>query len=218
MKHQFSRRAALVGIGAIAATPALAEECRIGPAPHDKGPLVWMDMDQVELDAAYDQSFYAPLGGQIRRRWASTSDSVRERLGAPLRQAYGPTRGREARHLSHQEAERADLRLHSRRRLARRRGEGLRLSGGAVRQCRRPLRRARLHRRQGGERRPWRDGGSGAPRRRLGLQECGELWRRSEPALCRRPFVRRALCGVTLVTDWSKDSGCPTTSSKAACA
>jgi arylformamidase len=89
-KH-FSRRAALGGIGAMAAMPALAEECRIGPAPHDKGPLVWMDMDQVELDAAYDQSFYAPLGGQIRKRWASTSDGVRERLGAPLRQSYGPS-------------------------------------------------------------------------------------------------------------------------------
>jgi arylformamidase len=90
-RKQLSRRAALGGIGAMAAVPALAEECRIGPPPHDKGPLVWMDMDQVELDAAYDQSVYAPLGGQIRQRWASTSDGVRERLGAPLRQSYGPT-------------------------------------------------------------------------------------------------------------------------------
>jgi arylformamidase len=90
-RKQLSRRAALGSIGAMAAVPALAEECRVGPVPHDKGPLVWMDMDQVELDAAYDQSVYAPLGGQIRRRWASTSDSVRERLGAPLHQPYGPT-------------------------------------------------------------------------------------------------------------------------------
>jgi len=22
----------------------------LGPAPHDKGPLVWMDMDQIELE------------------------------------------------------------------------------------------------------------------------------------------------------------------------
>jgi len=28
----------------------------IGPPKHEKGPLVWMDMDQVELDAAYDQN------------------------------------------------------------------------------------------------------------------------------------------------------------------
>jgi arylformamidase len=91
LRKHLSRRAALGGIGAMAAMPALAEECRIGPAPHDKGPLVWMDMDQVELDAAYDQSSYAPLGGQIRNRWASNSDEVRERLGAPLRRSYGPT-------------------------------------------------------------------------------------------------------------------------------
>jgi hypothetical protein len=37
-----------------------------------------MDMDQVELDAAYDQSFYAPLAHQIRARFASNS----ERAGA----------------------------------------------------------------------------------------------------------------------------------------
>jgi arylformamidase len=46
---------------AMAASPALAEECQVGPPPHQRGPLVWMDMDQVELDAAYDQVFYAPL-------------------------------------------------------------------------------------------------------------------------------------------------------------
>jgi arylformamidase len=90
-RNHFSRRAALGGIGAIVAAPALAEECPIGPPPHAKGPLVWMDMDQVELDAAYDQRFYAPLGGQITKRWASNSDGVRERLGAPLRQSYGPS-------------------------------------------------------------------------------------------------------------------------------
>jgi len=76
---------------AMAAAPALAEECRIGPAPHEKGPLVFMDYDQAELDAAYDQSFYAPLGGQISRRYASNSEDVRARLGAPKRMAYGPS-------------------------------------------------------------------------------------------------------------------------------
>jgi len=60
-RKKVTRRIALGGFGAMAAIPALAEECRIGPPEHEKGPLVWMDMDQVELDAAYDQSFYAPL-------------------------------------------------------------------------------------------------------------------------------------------------------------
>ena len=50
-----------------------------------------MDMDQVELDAAYDQIFYSPLQGQIIRRLATNSDLVRARLGTPRREAYGPT-------------------------------------------------------------------------------------------------------------------------------
>jgi arylformamidase len=78
-------------IAAAAAMPALADDCRIGPPAHENGPRVWMDMDQVELDAAYDQSFYAPLGPQIRARLVRSSEDVRARLGPPRRIAYGPT-------------------------------------------------------------------------------------------------------------------------------
>jgi hypothetical protein len=56
-----SRRSLLGTAATIAATPALAEGCQIGPPPHEKGPKVWMDLDQVELDAAYDQTVYAPM-------------------------------------------------------------------------------------------------------------------------------------------------------------
>ena len=86
-----SRRAMLSAGAAIVASPALAAECRIGPPPHEKGPRVWMDLDQVELDAAYDQSFYAPLAPQISKRRAANSELARARLGAPTRAAYGPT-------------------------------------------------------------------------------------------------------------------------------
>jgi arylformamidase len=86
-----SRRAILTASAVLATTPAFAEECRIGPAPHTEGPHVWMDMDQAELDAAYDQSFYAPLASQILKRYASNSDAVRGRLGEPRREAYGPS-------------------------------------------------------------------------------------------------------------------------------
>jgi arylformamidase len=88
---QISRRAVLGAAAAVAATPALAEACQVGPPAHDKGPRVWMDMDQVELDAAYDQSVYAPLLQQILKRYASSSNEMRARLGAPKRFAYGPT-------------------------------------------------------------------------------------------------------------------------------
>jgi len=86
-----TRRMLLGAAAAVVATPALAEECRIGPAEHAQGPRVWLDMDQVELDAAYDQSVYAPLGSQIRARFASTSEQVRARLGPPQRLSYGPS-------------------------------------------------------------------------------------------------------------------------------
>ena len=56
-----------------------------------KGPLVWLDMDQAELDAAYDQSKYAPNRAQITGRFATNSEAVRARLGPPQTFAYGPT-------------------------------------------------------------------------------------------------------------------------------
>lgn len=86
-----SRRAALGAAASIIAAPALAEECHIGPPEHPHGPNVWMNLDQVELDAAYDQSFYAPLARQILARAASNSELTRQRLGAPRREAYGPS-------------------------------------------------------------------------------------------------------------------------------
>jgi arylformamidase len=48
-------------------------------------------MDQRELDDAYDQSKYAPNQRQVLSRYATTSDLVRQRIGAPKRFAYGPT-------------------------------------------------------------------------------------------------------------------------------
>jgi arylformamidase len=74
-----------------AAAPALAEECRVGPAPHPKGPLVFMNYDQVELDASYTQLVYEPVMSQVAERLASNSAAVRARIGAPRRVSYGPS-------------------------------------------------------------------------------------------------------------------------------
>jgi arylformamidase len=90
-KIELSRRAVLGTAAAMVATPTLAEVCPIGPPKHEKGPLVWMEMDQVELDAAYDQNVYAPMIDQIQKRYATSSNTTRARLGAPKRFAYGPT-------------------------------------------------------------------------------------------------------------------------------
>jgi arylformamidase len=56
-----------------------------------KGPKVWLDLDQAELDDAYNQIVYAPNMKQIQARYDSNSDDVRARLGQPKRIAYGPT-------------------------------------------------------------------------------------------------------------------------------
>ena len=85
-----SRRAALGAAAAgalLAAVPALAQQ----PAARAKGPRVWLDLDQAELDDAYDQSVYAPNQKQVTGRYVTNSDAVRTRLGAPRRFAYGPT-------------------------------------------------------------------------------------------------------------------------------
>jgi len=76
-------------IGALAmGAPALAQQ-RIGPPPHRKGPKVFLDYDQVELDAAYDQSVYAPNQRQIGQRTAANNELARARLGPPMRLTYG---------------------------------------------------------------------------------------------------------------------------------
>ena len=59
------------------------------PSTQQKGPRVWLDMDQAELDAAYDQSVYAPNRQQLITRYSTNSDGVRLRLGAPQRYTYG---------------------------------------------------------------------------------------------------------------------------------
>jgi arylformamidase len=89
-ERRLTRRTVLgVGIGGalLAMLPVAAQQT----APRVKGPRVWLDMDQADLDAAYDQSVYAPNLPQIVKRYATNSEAVRARLGAPQRFFYGPT-------------------------------------------------------------------------------------------------------------------------------
>jgi len=78
-------------MAAITAAPGVVQECRLGPPEHHKGPSVFLDYDQLELDAAYDQTYYEPLIRQTYARLASNSEAVRTRLGAPRQVDYGPT-------------------------------------------------------------------------------------------------------------------------------
>lgn len=88
-RRQFLKMAA----GATALPMMTASDLASGQAhaPRTKGPLVWLDMDQKELDDAYNQRVYAPNMDQVLKRSARNSELVRERLGAPKRLSYGPT-------------------------------------------------------------------------------------------------------------------------------
>jgi arylformamidase len=81
-------RPTMLAAGAAAAAAsgaALAQQTRA------KGPRVWLDMDQQELDDAYDQVVYAPNRDQVGKRRVANSDRARSVIGAPARVAYGPT-------------------------------------------------------------------------------------------------------------------------------
>ena len=89
----FNRRTVLLAASVVAATggTALAQAPGASAPARQKGPRVWLDLDQQELDDAYDQSKYAANLAQIVKRYATNSEQVRARLGAPKRLAYGPT-------------------------------------------------------------------------------------------------------------------------------
>ena len=72
---EISRRGILGTAAAMMTTPAFAEECEVGPPQHHKGPLVFMDYDQLELDASYDQRYYEPLIADVSKRLSSNSDA-----------------------------------------------------------------------------------------------------------------------------------------------
>jgi arylformamidase len=77
-------------VGATAAAgSALAQQPSPQP-PRMKGPPVWLDMDQKEIDDAYDQSVWAPNQPHISKRRAIWSEMTRAHLH-PERVAYGPT-------------------------------------------------------------------------------------------------------------------------------
>jgi arylformamidase len=83
------RRAVIAGAAAALTASALAQQpAAMAPT---KGPRVFLDYDQAELDAAYDQSVYAPNLQQITGRYATSSEAMRARIGPPKRVAYGPS-------------------------------------------------------------------------------------------------------------------------------
>ena len=56
-----------------------------------RGPTVFLDYDQEELDAAYDQAPWAPNQAELTKRNMQKSEAAVARLGPARRLAYGPT-------------------------------------------------------------------------------------------------------------------------------
>ncbi len=91
-----TRRQALGGAAAVAATVAtlggtrfaLAQDGGSAGAPA-KGPLVWLDMDQAALDAAYDQRAYAPAMSEHIVRRNRHNQMALARLVEPQIWTYG---------------------------------------------------------------------------------------------------------------------------------
>jgi arylformamidase len=96
---RISRRAlfggALATAAAAAVRPMLAQQMQThmppGAAPKPKGPLVFLDYDKDEIDAAYTQALWAPNQVEVDKRNAQKSAAAVARLGPPQRLAYGPT-------------------------------------------------------------------------------------------------------------------------------
>src|SRR5260370_26352280 len=96
----FTRRTFLEAgaTGAVLAAAGSALAQPVQQPPRAKGPRVWLDLDQKELDDAYDHSLHAPNQPQITARYPTNSEITRTRLGAPRRFAYGsaPVQGLDA--------------------------------------------------------------------------------------------------------------------------
>jgi arylformamidase len=90
---RFNRRTffTVAGAGVAATRTVFGQQTTPAQLPRVKGPLVWLNMDQKELDDAYNQVVYAPNMKQIGGRYATNSELTRQRIGSPRRFAYGPT-------------------------------------------------------------------------------------------------------------------------------
>lgn len=94
LSSKLSRRRMFQAGSVLASGGFLAAQQKLpvpGPPPHEHGPKVFLDYDQVELDAAYDQPSYAFNSSQVGQREAANSERMRKRMGEPQRVSYGTT-------------------------------------------------------------------------------------------------------------------------------
>jgi arylformamidase len=91
---KLTRRRLVVGAAAgtlaLASSRAAAQRCPPTPPVRAKGTPVWLDLDQEDLDEAYDQSVYAFNSRNIAERLAANNEKALSTIGRPDRVAYGP--------------------------------------------------------------------------------------------------------------------------------
>ncbi|MBI3061771.1 MAG: hypothetical protein HYY83_07335, partial [Deltaproteobacteria bacterium] len=87
---RFTRRAVLTAACAAGAA-IVAGGAGAQQTPRVKGPRVWLDMDQKEIDDAYDQSVWAPNQKHLNARRDAANKRALARIGLPERAAYGST-------------------------------------------------------------------------------------------------------------------------------
>ena len=94
-ESRLTRRALVAGAAAgtlaLGAEPASAQRCPAAPPGRTKGPLVWLEMDQQDIDEAYDNDVYAFNAKSINDRRVYNNQIVRDILDKPQRVAYGPS-------------------------------------------------------------------------------------------------------------------------------
>jgi arylformamidase len=82
---------AAVGTLTLTTDRASAQRCPATPVARAKGPPVWLDLDQQDLDDAYDQDVYAFNTRHINDRRIEANATALALIGKPERVAYGPT-------------------------------------------------------------------------------------------------------------------------------
>ncbi len=91
-----TRRSLVAGAAAGTAAGALAfpnlASAQDSPAPQRvKGPLVWLDMDQEELDASYDNDGFVTNHAVVNERRTANNEIALRIIGQPEIVSYGPS-------------------------------------------------------------------------------------------------------------------------------
>jgi arylformamidase len=93
--HELNRRALMAGGAAgtfaLLTDSASAQRCPATPPARTKGPAVWLDYDQHDMDEMYDQSVFAFNQTSLLARSDANNAIATATIGKPERFPYGPT-------------------------------------------------------------------------------------------------------------------------------